>query len=156
MKRSGFPKPSYESALAARIALQARQREKASQKASKEKRATGKPRTRKSSLSQRRSKPLKRAGKKVKAWESERRRLVKRFLEAGITECELHGVLEHDCKFDNWLSFAHAAKRRKLRPEDLSQVILICTVAHNIIEVWPAEKMKKIVNLTIESREVQP
>lgn len=60
MKRSGFAKPSYESALAARIASQARQREKASQRLSQEKRATGKPRTRKSSLSQRRSKPLKR------------------------------------------------------------------------------------------------
>jgi hypothetical protein len=95
-------------------------------------------------------------GKKTKAWESERRKLVKRFLEAGITECELHGVLDHDCKFDNWLSFAHNAKRRKLRPEDLPHVILCCTVGHDIIEAWPPEKMKAIVNETIRLREVQP
>ena len=95
-------------------------------------------------------------GKKTKAWESERRRLVKRFLEAGITTCELHGILPHDCKFDDWLSFAHAAKRRKLTDADLAHVIIVCTVAHDIIEVWPAEKMKAIVNETIQNRETQP
>lgn len=109
-------------------------------------------------------KPMKRggrlkAGKKTKQWESVRAKLKKRFAAAGITTCELHKVgrvLPHLCTYDNYLGFAHNAKRRKLTEDDLYHVILICNNAHNIIEVWPAEEMRRIVDGAIAAREVQP
>lgn len=98
------------------------------------------------------------SGRKMKAWDSVRTDLKKRFEKAGIMTCELRASdrVEHECGNDNYLGFAHDAKRRKLTTEDLYRVILICNFAHDIIEVWPAEKMKVIVNETIQSRRVQP
>lgn len=99
---------------------------------------------------------MNKAGKKTNAWAAERAKLKVRFLAAGITTCELRGRLEHECTYDNFLGFAHDAKRTKLAPGDLSRVILIDNNAHDIIEHWPHEEMKKIVNDTIAAREVQP
>ncbi|HSE35658.1 MAG TPA: hypothetical protein VLG74_00055 [Blastocatellia bacterium] len=97
-------------------------------------------------------------GKKTKAWDSARATIKRRFEKAGITTCELRGSekVPHDCGNDNFLGFAHDAKRRKLAASDLYRVILICHFVHDIIEVWPPEKMKAIVNETIENRKVQP
>lgn len=97
-------------------------------------------------------------GKKTKAWESERAKLKRKFAKVGITTCELQGSnkVVHECGGDNYLGFAHDAKRRKLRPEDLGRVALVCNFAHDIIENWSAGKMKAIVFETIEKREVQP
>lgn len=99
-----------------------------------------------------------RAGKKTKAWDSARATIKRRFEKAGITTCELRGSekVPHECGIDNYLGFAHDAKRRKLTAEDLFRVILICNFAHDIIEVWPPEKMKAIVDETIQCRKVQP
>ena len=97
-------------------------------------------------------------GKKTKAWDAARAIIKQRFEKAGITTCELRGSdkVPHDCGNDNYLGFAHDAKRRKLTADDLYRVILICNFAHDIIEVWPAEKMKAIVNETIQSRKIRP
>jgi hypothetical protein len=97
-------------------------------------------------------------GKKTKQWTTARAIIKQRFEKVGITTCELQRSKEvkHDCGIDNYLGFAHDAKRRKLTADDLYRVILICNFAHDIIEVWPPKKMKAIVNETIEKREVQP
>lgn len=100
-----------------------------------------------------RSGPL-RKGKKVKAWDADRRALKVEHERMGIVTCELRGNKEvpHVCSYDNFLSFAHDAKRRKLKREDLKRAILICLNAHDVIEFWPAEEMKRIVNDTIAAR----
>ncbi len=97
-------------------------------------------------------------GKKTKAWATARASIKRRFEKVGITTCELRGSekVPHECGNDNYLGFAHDAKRRKLTAEDLYRVILICNFAHDIIEVWQPEKMKAIVNDTIQSRKVKP
>lgn len=95
-------------------------------------------------------------GKKTKQWNNARAVIKRRFEKVGITTCELRGVVEHDCMVDDWLSFGHAVKRRKLKEGDLGHVILICTVVHDLLEVMPPEKMKQIVDETIEKRSVQP
>lgn len=105
------------------------------------------------------TKLINKRGPKTKAWESARAKLKQMFAAAGITTCELHrigSVLPHLCTYDDQLGFAHNAKRRKLSQDDLYHVILICNNAHNVIEVWPAEDMKRIVDGTIAAREVQP
>jgi hypothetical protein len=95
-------------------------------------------------------------GKKTKRWNNARAIIKRRFEAVGITTCELEGKLKHDCGIDNYLGFAHDAKRRKLSESDLYHVILICNFAHQLIEVWPAERMKAVVNKTIQLRRVQP
>jgi len=97
-------------------------------------------------------------GPKTKAWNNARAIIKRRFEKVGITKCELRSSKEvqHECGNDNYLGFAHDAKRRKLTAEDLYRVILVCNFAHDVIEFWPAEKMKTIVNKTIQSRKVQP
>lgn len=97
------------------------------------------------------------AGKKTNAWNNARAIIKRRFEKVGITRCELRGSdkVPHDCGNDNYLGFAHDAKRRKLTAEDLYRVILICNFAHDIIEALPPEEMKAIVDDTIQLREVQ-
>lgn len=101
--------------------------------------------------------PLKRgkrlsAGKKVKAWNAERRRLKIEHERMGIKTCELRGVIEHQCTYDNFLRYAHDAKRRKLSAEDLKIAILICNNVHDLLERMPPDEMKRIVNDTIAAR----
>jgi len=117
----------------------------------------GKGFKRKSYTWKRSSKPLGfsgrlKAGPKTKAWNAERRRLKADSERNGRTTCELRGVIPHECTYDDFLGYAHDAKRRKLSKADLSRAILICNNAHDIIEVWPADEMKRIVNDTIAAR----
>lgn len=91
-------------------------------------------------------------GKKTKAWDRERRKLKIESERTGLTTCELRGVIPHECSYNNFLGYAHDAKRRKLSAEDLKRAILICNNVHDIIEAWPAEEMKQIVNDTIAAR----
>lgn len=94
-------------------------------------------------------------GKKVKAWEAERRRLKKRFEAAQITSCEF-GFIDHECWRDNGLSFAHSRKRRD--PEfDIEEVALACPQAHQILdERMSHEEMYEAVRKAILNRAVQP
>lgn len=92
-------------------------------------------------------------GRKVKAWESARRKLKTRFTAMGITSCELQYA---GCWFDNALGFAHAAKRVKLKGDDLYYVILVCNPCHQKIEFLPAEEMKRIVDNVIQARPKSP
>lgn len=170
MKRSCIGPKTYESALATRIASQDRQREKAFQKRAErgtvpeglnlhEERSLESRTALRSRSSLKRGKQMKRstkrlkAGKKVKAWESERCKLKRIFAVAGITTCELK---YEGCAIDDYLGFAHAAKRRKLSAEDLKHVILACNFCHDRIEILPPEKMRQIVDGTVQRREVQP
>lgn len=94
------------------------------------------------------------AGRKTKAWNAERRKLKADSARNNRTTCELRGNPEvpHECSTDDFLGYAHAAKRRNLSRVELGHAILICNNAHNVIEFWPAEEMKRIVNETIEAR----
>jgi hypothetical protein len=89
-------------------------------------------------------------GKKVNAWTNVRKSLKVEFEAMGITVCELQ---YEGCANDVYLGFAHAAKRRKLTPEDLDHVILACNFCHDKIEFLEPEEMKRIVDETIEGRE---
>lgn len=103
-----------------------------------------------------RSKALKRGGyvnkrgPRTKAWEKARRQLKWQFAqELNVLTCELNYT---GCWHDNGLGFAHAAKRRKLKPEDLQDVILACNHCHDQLEVMPAEEMHRIVIEKIADR----
>lgn len=88
-------------------------------------------------------------GKKTKEWASVREELIDMFREMGITECEIQGP---KCWHNNALGFAHLDKRRKLTVEDLWEVVLACTVCHQMVEEMPAEKMKKLLEKIIARR----
>jgi hypothetical protein len=96
-------------------------------------------------------KPLKRLGRKGKAWATERAKLKRRFAAVGIVTCELRYA---GCAFDDYLGFAHAKKRRKLTIEDLAVVVLACNFCHDEIEADP--RMEEIVLAVITARKVQP
>lgn len=93
---------------------------------------------------------MKQRGKKCLEWESLRRILKTKFLTWGITSCELRypGV----CWGDNALGFAHAKKRRYLKPHELSHVILCCNPCHDVIESLPHDLMEVEVNEIIRRR----
>jgi hypothetical protein len=92
---------------------------------------------------------LRRAGNKTIAWEKERAKLKVRFEAMRITECEL-GYPE--CWKDNALGFAHAKKRRFLKPHELSEVILCCNPCHDKLESLPHDIMAQIVREIIAKR----
>jgi hypothetical protein len=98
--------------------------------------------------------PLKKLGKKGLAWEKCRRELKVKFQRAGITTCEI-GELYPGCWIDNGLGFAHARKRRNLKPGELSVVILACNSCHDNLELLPESEMAKIV-LDIIARRSNP
>lgn len=80
-------------------------------------------------------------------------RLKVRFAALGITSCELFGFLVHDCTRDNYLTWAHGRKRRKLLEGELDTlVILACQNGHNAIEFLQPEEMLAIVQDAIERR----
>lgn len=89
------------------------------------------------------------AGKKVRAWSKARRALKVEFMAMGITSCELR---YEGCFGDDGLGFAHHSKRRKLKPEDMTTVILVCNQCHDQIERLPPLDMFCLVNETIASR----
>jgi len=98
------------------------------------------------------STPIKKLGKKGLAWEKCRRELKVRFQRAGITRCELG---REGCWGDFHLGFAHAKKRRNLKPGELSVVALMCNFCHDSIEILPETEMEKIV-LDIIARRSNP
>lgn len=98
-----------------------------------------------------RRKRLNPIGKKGKAWIDARAQLKIEFENHfGITACELR---YRGCAYDDYLGFAHAAKRRKLTPEDLDHVILACNFCHDQIEIKSPEEMKRIVDAICRERE---
>lgn len=96
---------------------------------------------------------MKRAGKKVKAWDAIRRVLNIRFLKAGITRCEV-GLI--GCWRSEWLGHAHYDKRRFLTPAELWITILACSNCHSHLEILPRPEMKKAVLAIIAKRTRQP
>lgn len=96
-------------------------------------------------------KPLKRAGKKTDAWERTRKQLIPRFAAAGIMTCELGYI---GCFKDNFLSFAHSMKRRRITSqEELEECILACTSCHQIAE--NRRDMTEIIRGVIARRKVK-
>lgn len=90
------------------------------------------------------------AGARMKAWESTRARLKVKFAAQGIVTCELGYP---GCKRDDWLSFAHGRKRRKLIGDELETLtILACTPCHDVIERMAPEGMLAIVQSVISER----
>lgn len=97
-------------------------------------------------------KAMKTEGKKTISWTEKRNELKIEFAKLGITDCELK---YKGCWKNNALGFAHAAKRRKLAPEDLGEVALLCSPCHMAIEYLPAEEMKKIIDKIISERKAK-
>lgn len=95
-------------------------------------------------------KPPKRVkNKKTKEWDQVRKELKQKFLEMGVTSCELGLV---NCTGDNYLGFAHTAKRRKLSYEELYEVALLCNNCHTEIEYSTPEIMAKTIRMLISKR----
>lgn len=93
---------------------------------------------------------MNKVGPKTKAWNTARSELKVEFqFQYGVTTCELR---YEDCTYDDYLGFAHSAKRRKLSAGDLKHVILCCNFCHDKIEFLPPEEMERIVNETIRNR----
>lgn len=85
-------------------------------------------------------------------WPRERARQKIRFEKMGITTCELRLP---GCWHDTALGFAHLDKRRFLKPEELSQVALLCSpVCHAYVERLPRPEMRKIIQGIIDRREM--
>lgn len=93
--------------------------------------------------------PINKIGKKGRASLDAVKEMKKESQRLGITTCE--AKLE-PCWRNNALSYGHPDKRRFLKPEDLTKGILICIPCHQIIEVWPREKMRNFVNDIISKR----
>jgi len=96
------------------------------------------------------TKPMKKAGKKSRAWFAVRRRLKVEFEARGITSCELR---YEGCAGDGMLGFAHGRKRRHLRGNELETLtILACNHCHGKVEYLGPERMLAIVNDVIKRR----
>jgi hypothetical protein len=74
----------------------------------------------------------------TKQWEKDRRKLKTIFQDKGIVTCEIR---KPGCKYDNYLSFAHAHKRDWYKTRgneellgDFNQVLLACIPCHDNIE----------------------
>ena len=93
---------------------------------------------------------MNRRGKRTRLWESTRAILKRIFYRRGIVTCELRYV---GCTRGLFLGFAHARKRRHLRPDELGQVLLACSSCHAAIERLPEEEMFLAVMTVIEKRE---
>lgn len=92
-------------------------------------------------------------GKKTLTWERERAKLKVKFLGWGITTCEL----KYDGCLRNWaLGFAHAKRRRNLKPHELSIVVLACSYCHEILDARREHETEAIVNRIIANRVVKP
>lgn len=90
------------------------------------------------------------AGKKTKANRASNARLKKKFESLGITRCELNYP---NCTPDNFLTWAHGRKRRRLLDGELdSLVCLACQNCHSRIEFLAPEAMLAIVQSVISER----
>jgi hypothetical protein len=85
---------------------------------------------------------LQKVGPKTAEWERVRRWLKIQFEKVGIRTCQLRLA---GCSFDNYLGFAHPAKRRNLLEGEIYIVALLCNHCHGVIEVGPPEEMRRIV-----------
>jgi len=93
---------------------------------------------------------LRKVGKKGQEWITARNWLRKRFNWAGITSCEFKF---QGCWGDQWLSFAHCKKRRKLEDGEIWHVGLACQHCHSILdEVMNHEEMHTAVHRVIHQR----
>lgn len=97
-------------------------------------------------------KSMKKEGKKTISWADERKKLVIKFNEMNIRSCEIRF---ENCWKNTALGFAHLEKRRKLGPDDLGEVVLACNICHEVVERWPAEKMKDYLKLIIWKRRIK-
>lgn len=105
--------------------------------------------------------PLRKLGKKGKAWNEARRKLKDAFLAAGITSCELRAAIRRtipaarlDCWRDNGLGFAHTHKRRNITtPEGLLEVALSCNNCHDFVEGLKENEMAAIIRNAIARRQ---
>jgi hypothetical protein len=100
------------------------------------------------------SKPMKRSclkgGKKTAANKRANAKLKREFEKQGITSCELGYP---GCTRDEFLSWAHGKKRRKLEGNELETlVILACINCHNRIEAMNHEGMLAIVESVVAER----
>src|SRR3972149_2289932 len=99
---------------------------------------------------------IRRMGLKGQEWAAVRKQLKAEFEACGITRCEIRLP---GCMGKFAMSFAHAVKRSRLvagAPHDsqdsLYCCVLSCGYCHAMIEKLPADRMREIVMLTIESR----
>lgn len=97
-------------------------------------------------------KPMKKTGEKTESWSEERKKLVQKFTEMGITKCEINFK---DCWRNTALGFAHLAKRRKLGPDDLKECVLACNICHSVVEVWPPDQMMNFLQAIIDGRKTR-
>lgn len=89
-------------------------------------------------------------GKKTRANRAANAKLKAEFEKQGITSCELGYP---GCTRDEFLSWAHGKKRRKLQGDELvTLVILACINCHNRIEYTGHEAMLAIVESVIAER----
>lgn len=86
-------------------------------------------------------------GKKTLAWDRIRSKLKKQFERWEITSCELR---LSGCQVNNFLGFAHIDKRRNLKPEELTAVVLCCVNCHEKVEYNP--QMRSILTRVIKAR----
>jgi hypothetical protein len=90
------------------------------------------------------------AGKKTRANMKANAKLKREFEAKGITRCELGYP---GCTKDDFLSWAHGKKRRKLQGDELTScVILACINCHDVIERMSPEGMLVIVESVIAER----
>lgn len=89
------------------------------------------------------------AGKRTKEWNEIRKELVIEFEDKGITTCEIKFAV---CWRNNALGFAHLDKRRYLKGEQLRVVVLACNPCHQVIEKWPREQMRELLQDIIDAR----
>lgn len=90
------------------------------------------------------------SGKRTIAWDKERAKLKVKFLSWGITSCELR--YPGTCWGGYALGFAHAKKRRFLKPNEIGIVVLCCNPCHDVLESLGHELMQEEVETTIELR----
>lgn len=94
-----------------------------------------------------------RPGKQTKANRASNARLKIKFAGMGITRCELNYP---GCTRDDFLSWAHGRKRRKLQGDELDTLVcLACINCHEIAERKSPEEMLAIVQGVIADRELK-
>lgn len=75
--------------------------------------------------------PMKRSGKKTKAWDRVRSKLKVEFQAKNITTCE---VMFEGCTGGYNVSFAHARKRTKLREGEIRDCCIACQSCHRHLD----------------------
>lgn len=85
-------------------------------------------------------------------WNSARPKIKERFLEAGITTCELRYP---GCTHADFRTFAHSLRRNKIQfREDMEEVVLACQPCHAILDAFPQDVTYEIVCYLRETRSI--